>query len=90
MNEIFSTILFLIAVLDPIGSVPVYLEATKHFDEKHKRKVALRASVVAFLILLVFIVLGQIVFRRNERFARCIPNFRRSDFVSICTDYDFR
>ena len=61
MNEIFATILFLIAVLDPIGSVPVYLEATKHFDEKHKRKIAIRASVVAFLILLVFIVLGQIV-----------------------------
>ncbi len=61
MNEIFATILFLIAVLDPIGSVPVYLEATKHFAEKHKRKIAIRASVVAFLILLVFIVLGQIV-----------------------------
>ena len=61
MNEVFATILFLIAVLDPIGSVPVYLEATKHFDEKHKRKIAIRASVVAFFILLVFIVLGQIV-----------------------------
>ena len=61
MNEVFATILFLIAVLDPIGSVPVYLEATKHFDEKHKRKIAIRASVVAFLILLIFIVLGQIV-----------------------------
>jgi multiple antibiotic resistance protein len=61
MNEIFSTILFLTAVLDPIGSVPVYLEATKHFDVKHKRKIAVRASIIAFLILLVFIVLGQIV-----------------------------
>ena len=61
MQEIFSTILFLIAVLDPIGSVPVYLEATKHFDSRHKRKIAIRASIVAFLILLVFIVLGQIV-----------------------------
>ncbi|MCB0756270.1 MAG: MarC family protein [Flavobacteriales bacterium] len=61
MSEIISTILFLIAVLDPIGSVPVYLEATKHFDEIHKRKIAIQASIVAFLILLVFIVLGQIV-----------------------------
>lgn len=61
MNEVISTILFLIAVLDPIGSVPVYLEATKHFDAVHKRKVAIQASIVAFLILLVFIVLGQVV-----------------------------
>lgn len=61
MGEIFSTILFLIAVLDPIGSVPVYLEATKHFDAEHKRKIAIQASIVAFLILAVFIVLGQVV-----------------------------
>ncbi len=61
MNEIISTILFLVAVLDPVGSVPVYLEATKHFDERHKRKIAVRASIIAFLILAVFIVLGQVV-----------------------------
>ena len=61
ISEIFSTILFLIAVLDPIGSVPVYLEATKDFDALHKRKIAIQASIVAFFILLVFIVLGQIV-----------------------------
>jgi multiple antibiotic resistance protein len=61
MQEIFATILFLIAVIDPIGSVPVYLEATKHFDNKYKRKIALRASVVAFLVLLFFIVIGQLI-----------------------------
>ena len=27
MNEIITTILFLFAVIDPLGSVPVYLEA---------------------------------------------------------------
>lgn len=61
MQEIFATILFLIAVIDPIGSVPVYLEATKHFDNKYKRKIALRASGVAFLVLLFFIVIGQLI-----------------------------
>lgn len=59
--EIFGKILFLIAVLDPIGSVPVYLEATKRFDQRQKRKVAIRASVIAFLILLFFIVVGQVI-----------------------------
>jgi len=60
-QEILTKILFLIAVLDPIGSVPVYLEATKNFDLKHKRKIAIRASIVAFFILLFFIVVGQII-----------------------------
>ncbi|WP_318309187.1 MarC family protein [Flagellimonas crocea] len=61
MKEIFTTILFLIAVIDPLGSVPVYLEATKQLDERHKKKVAIRASIVAFAILLFFIVVGQII-----------------------------
>lgn len=61
MSEIFTTILFLIAVLDPLGSVPVYLEATKQFDIKYKKKVALRASVIAFFILVFFIVIGQLI-----------------------------
>ncbi len=59
--EVITKILFLIAVIDPFGSVPVYLEATKHFDQSHKRKIAVRASFIAFLILLFFIVVGQII-----------------------------
>ncbi|MBP0902281.1 MarC family protein [Mariniflexile gromovii] len=58
---IVTKILFMIAVIDPLGSVPVYLEATKHFDLKYKRKVAIRASIVAFLILLFFILVGQLI-----------------------------
>ena len=61
MTEIITTIFFLIAVIDPLGSVPVYLEATNNFDLKHKRKIAMRASLIAFLILLFFIVIGQLI-----------------------------
>ncbi|MGB5555919.1 MAG: MarC family protein [Flavobacteriaceae bacterium] len=66
MSEILATILFLIAVIDPLGSVPVYLEATKHFDKKHKKKIAIRASFIAFLILLFFIVVGQLILEGME------------------------
>ena len=61
MNEIITTILFLFAVIDPLGSVPVYLEATKKLDNAHKRKVAIRGPLMAFLILFIFIVVGQII-----------------------------
>ncbi|EDM43598.1 MCP methyltransferase, CheR-type [unidentified eubacterium SCB49] len=66
MTEILTTIFFLFAVIDPIGSVPVYLEATKEFDKKHKRKIAIRASFIAFLILLFFIVIGQLILEGME------------------------
>ena len=39
MKEIITTLLFLIAVIDPLGSIPVYLEATKNFNKKEKQKV---------------------------------------------------
>ncbi|WP_396603387.1 MarC family protein [Algibacter sp. R77976] len=61
MTEIITKIFFLIAVIDPLGSVPVFLEATKQLDQKHKKKVAIRASFIAFLILLFFIVVGQLI-----------------------------
>ena len=61
MAEILSTIFFVFAVIDPIGTIPVYLEATKEFDLIHKKKIALRASYIAFLILLFFIVIGQLI-----------------------------
>ncbi len=61
MAEILSTIFLIFAVVDPIGSIPVYLEATKEFDLAHKKKIAVRASVIAFFILLFFIVIGQLI-----------------------------
>ncbi|MBR9914477.1 MAG: MarC family protein [Algicola sp.] len=66
MKEIIVSVFLLIAVIDPIGTVPVYLEATKEFDRLHKRKIALRASVIAFIILLFFIVIGQIILETME------------------------
>lgn len=61
MGEIISAFFFMFAVIDPFGSVPVYLEATKQFDQTHKRKIAFRACTIAFFILLFFIVVGQII-----------------------------
>ena len=61
MKDILTTFLFLVAVIDPLGSIPVYLEATKNFDKKYKKRIAIRASFVAFLVLLFFIVIGQLI-----------------------------
>lgn len=60
-TDIITKIFFLIAVIDPLGSVPVFLEATKRLDQAHKTKVAVKASFIAFFILLFFIVVGQII-----------------------------
>lgn len=61
LSEILTKLLFLLVVVDPLGSVPVYLEATKHLDSEKKKLVAIKASFIAFLILLFFIIVGQVI-----------------------------
>lgn len=61
MIEYLNTFLLLFAVIDPLGSVPVFLTATQNFDEKHKRAIAIRAAVIAAIILSFFIVVGQLI-----------------------------
>lgn len=59
--ELLKTFLFLFALVDPIGTVPVYLEATKHFDQEARKRIAFKAPAIALGILLFFILAGQII-----------------------------
>lgn len=59
--DLLKTFFFLFAVIDPLGSVPVFLEATKHFDDQQKKKIAIKATLIAAGILLFFIVIGQLI-----------------------------
>jgi len=64
--EFLKTFVFLAAVIDPLGSIPVFLEATKQFDDAARRKIALRATMFAGLILIFFIAIGQIIMEAME------------------------
>ena len=66
MIEALKSILLLIAVIDPLGTIPVYIEATKQFDARDKKRIALRASIIAYAILLFFILVGQIIMEGME------------------------
>jgi multiple antibiotic resistance protein len=61
MIEAIKTFLFLVAVIDPLGSVPVFLEATKNLDDHAKKKIAINATVIAAVILVFFIGVGQVI-----------------------------
>ncbi|OOF33677.1 MarC family protein [Salinivibrio costicola] len=49
------------AVIDPVGSVPIYLSQTSHMTAKQKRRVAIKAVTISFAILLFFLIIGQIL-----------------------------
>ncbi|MBL7981892.1 MAG: MarC family protein [Flavobacteriales bacterium] len=61
MIELIKTFLFVFALVDPIGTVPVYLEATKHFDPAARKRIAIKAPSIALGILLFFILAGQVI-----------------------------
>jgi multiple antibiotic resistance protein len=62
-QTIFSDFVLLLAVIDPIGTVPVFISATRHQSDAERRRVASRAAVVAAGILLFFIVVGELVLK---------------------------
>jgi len=59
LQAILSNFVLLWAVIDPIGTVPVFISATKNHSEADRRRIALRASAIAAGILLFFIVVGE-------------------------------
>lgn len=61
MNELIATFIFLFAVIDPIGSIPVFIAATTGLTELEKRNVAFKAILVSALILLFFIAMGELI-----------------------------
>ena len=54
-----SSFVLLWAVIDPIGSVPVFIAATQQHPERDKKKIAVQAVLIAACILLFFLVAGQ-------------------------------
>ena len=48
-------------VIDPIGSVPVFLASTNNLSDKERKLAAFRAVLFAAIILVFFLVLGQLI-----------------------------
>lgn len=80
MLTLVKTIIFLFAVMDPLGTIPVFIEATKHFDDATKQKIAIKATIIAAAILLFFIVIGQLIM---ETMHITLPAFQISGGVIL-------
>lgn len=61
MIDFASVFIFFFAVIDPIGTVPVFIAVTRHLDEASKKRVAFKAALVSSGILIFFVVAGEII-----------------------------
>ncbi|CAL1518247.1 MarC family protein [Chitinophaga sp. MM2321] len=60
----FATTVFmgLLAIVNPISAIPVFMELTSNMDKKAKRNIATKSVLIAFSIILVFSVAGKLIF----------------------------
>jgi len=58
-TDLIRQFVTLVVVIDPVGTIPVYLFAVQGVPARLHRNFALRATAIATLVLLAFLVAGQ-------------------------------
>lgn len=58
-HTFLSALVLLLLVLDPIGSLPVFIAVMRNVAPERRMRVALRESALAFAALLAFMLAGQ-------------------------------
>ena len=58
-NELLLDFVTLWVTIDPIGTVPLYLSVTKHLPAAQRRRAAVRATIIASVLLAAFLFLGE-------------------------------
>jgi multiple antibiotic resistance protein len=59
--NIYTAIITLILVMDPLGNIPVFLSILNKIERTKRKKITLRETFIAFLILLVFLFFGKYI-----------------------------
>ncbi len=62
MENFIANFVLFFAVIDPIGTVPVFIAVTKQLTHQQKLMTATKAVTIAFFVLLFFAVAGELIF----------------------------
>ncbi len=58
-HNFLSALVLLLLVLDPFGSLPIFISVMRNVAPERRTRVALRESALAFAVLIVFMLAGQ-------------------------------
>ena len=61
ISDILTSFITFFTVIDPIGTIPVFIAVTASKKNDEKKKIALKAAITAGSVLLFFIVLGELI-----------------------------
>lgn len=77
MDQIFTFFIAsfsgLFAIMNPIAMTPFFITITKEADDETKKEVALKSTLVAFIVVTIFVALGSYLFKF---FGITIPGFK--------------
>ena len=62
ISHAFSVFMGFFAIMNPIANTPVFLGLTAGDDSVARRKIAAKALIVAFIIIVIFSVSGKLIF----------------------------
>jgi len=68
------------AIMNPIANTPIFLGLVGDMNKSEKRRIAKRATITAFLIVVAFVLLGKFIF---EMFGITIPAFKITGGILI-------
>ena len=61
--DLFSAVVTLFLVMDPLGNIPVFLSVLKAVPPERRRLVLAREIALAYVVLLVFFLIGDYILR---------------------------
>lgn len=61
--KIFTVMFTLILVMDPLGNIPMFMSVLKTVDPDRRLWIILRESLIALLILIVFLFTGEYILK---------------------------
>jgi len=84
VQDLIERFVTLWVVIDPIGTVPVFIAVTAGMDSIARRRTALQAALVSAGVLLFFLAFGQLLIdalgiRLGDRMTRDITDFHNTD-----------
>ena len=61
LNALLSAFITLLVIMDPFGGLPVFMALTREYTPERAKRSAHRAIRVSFILLLVFVLVGESV-----------------------------
>ena len=61
--KIFFNAITLLLIMDPLGNIPPFLSALKKVEPVRRRKVLVREILIAYIVLLFFLFVGEYLLR---------------------------